>query len=202
MRTAIDLQPAPPEVLKPIHPNKATGVTLFYGVSLIMVGYIAFATVERFKVQAAILEGTVRVEEAKAERDQLQKRTEELNRKAGISNDLTEWLAMSPPAQVVALLLSGQVEPNISFSRMVVDMEPGAPNAKISIDLINDSPDVASRQDNSSRQINKIQAALEKAGFKTVNIEADQPSPEGWRFVTIVALPQGGDFKKLFKTSR
>lgn len=202
MRTAIDLQPAPPELLKPIHPSKATGVTLFYAMSFILVGYIAFATVERFKVQAAILEGTVRVEEAKAERDKLQQRTEELNRKAAISNDLTEWLAMSPPAQGLALLLSGQVEPNISFSKMVVDLEPGAPNAKISIDLISDAPEVASRQDNSSRQVNKIQAALEKAGFKTVNIEADQPSPEGWRFVTIVALPQGGDFKKLFKTTR
>ena len=202
MRTAIDLQPVPPAVLKPLNPNKATGVTLFYAVSLMLVGYIAFATIQRFKMQAAIMEGSVRVEEAKAERDKLLERTEALNRKAAISNDLTEWLAMSPPAQALALLLTGQVEPNISFSRMIVDLEPGAPNAKISIDLISDAPDIARRQDNSSRQVNKIQAALEKAGFKTVNIESDQPSPEAWRFVTIVALPQGGDFKKLFKTTR
>jgi hypothetical protein len=38
---------------------------------------------------------------------------------------------------------------------------------------------------------------LDRAGFHTVNIDTDQPTPDGWRFVAIIALPAKGDFSML-----
>jgi hypothetical protein len=52
-------------------------------------------------------------------------------------------------------------------------------------------------QDSASRQVASIQAALDRAGFHTVNIDTDQPTPDGWRFVAIIALPAKGDFSML-----
>lgn len=191
MRIANDIQLTPPEVNKPLRANLAWGVTAFHVITFLLLAVIVFATISRFKVEATILSETALLGEAKAERDTIEQQTLALQRKVAISDDITTWLSMSPPAQALTLLLARQVEPDISYTRLAIEMEPGAPNAKISIEFASSSPD------NSSRQVNKIQSALEKAGFEMVNIEADLAIPEGWRYVTIVALPPKGSFEKL-----
>jgi len=195
-RVAIDIQPSPPDVFKPLPGKLSIAVTLFYLLSIGLLAYAGYASWSRIKIEQQITEVNTSLSADNERQKTLEAETLALQKRAEISTDLTEWLAMSPPAQAMILLLARQVEPNISFSKLVIELEPGAPNAKITLEIL------SADQDNSARQINRVQAALEKANFKTVNIDADQPTPEGWRFVTTVALPRNGEFQKLVKNAQ
>ena len=67
----------------------------------------------------------------------------------------------------------------------------GQPSFKLVVELVSASHDSA------TRQINRLQDALDRAGFRTINVDSDGPTPEGWRFASTVALPANGDFSKL-----
>jgi len=72
----------------------------------------------------------------------------------------------------LALLLTRDVEPNVSFSRLVVAMDQGQPSFKLVVELVSASHDSA------TRQINRLQDALDRAGFRTINVDSDGP-PRG-----------------------
>ncbi len=191
MRVAIDIQPNPPEVPKSLPPGGANGITFFYFVALLLVGYIGVATTQHLHLAAARGRTETSLSDAQAELTGLISEGSDLMRRAAVAKELAEWLAITPPTQSLLLLLTQEVEPNVSFSRLQVEMEPGQPAAKITVEINTPSDDAA------SRQVASIQSALEKAGFRGINVDKDEPTPEGRRFMTTVALPLKGDYSLL-----
>lgn len=197
MRVALDLQLNPPEVPKPLKPKWAPVLNLFYALCVCLLGYAGIASAQRFQLEAARTENAARLQGQNAELSRLQAEAASLTRQAAISGDLAEWLTITPPAQALTLLLTKEVQPNVSFSRLLIEMEQGQPNVRITVEMQTANPEAA------SRQVAGIQAALDRAGFRTINVDTDSPTPEGWRFIAMLALPLNGDFAQLIsETSR
>lgn len=190
-RSAFDVTCEPQDVVKPLPANRIHFVTAFYAMMAVFLGWFVF---NQFRIkgyqqtEATTMSETSALE---AERDQLTQALKEMEKRAQISGDLVEWLAITPPAQAVVLMIAREVEPNVSFTRLTVDMEPGTPNLKLTTEFFSTDTEV------STRQVAKIQQALDRAGFRTINIETDQPIPEGWRFSILLACPQDGDFQSI-----
>lgn len=196
MKVAFDIQPDPVPVLKPASPSLLPAITGFYALTVVMLGLIGAMTAQRIGLEKRRQVIAAERIESGARRDALLAELRGLEKRASISDDLIEWLSICPPAQSLILLLSRDVEPSVAFSKLSMELEPGSPNAKITVEFS------ASNQDISTKQVANIQAALIKSGFRTVNIEADAPTPEGWRFVTLVALPLKGDFAQVNQNTR
>jgi hypothetical protein len=191
MQLAIDLHPEPADTVKPLNPSLRHAVTLFYALCAGMLAYAGFAFYKRTGVERATQASAEQFQIATAESQRIQG---EFNRIIGLrakAGELAEWLAISPPTQALVLLITQEVEPNVAFSRLAIEMEQGQPSAKITIELNAPNPDSA------SRQVAKVQAALDRAGFRTATVDTDAPTPEGWRFSAIVALPRNGEFTQI-----
>jgi hypothetical protein len=195
MRLAIDIQQNPPSVHKPLPQNRIILVIVFYLVVLGLGGINAYLYTKKTAILNEIAVHEKNLEEAKGIQAKIESDTIALQKNAQLARDLGDWLSINTPAQALLLLISRQVEPNVSFTELLTEFEPGAANGRITIEIISSSLDA------SSRQIAKIQEELGRAGFRTINIESDQPTAAGWRFVVMLALPTQGHFANLVKKS-
>lgn len=191
MQLAIDLQPEPPETPKALNQSLRNGVVLFYLLSTSLLAYAGIASLKRIHVEGATSVFENKIKAATAESQRLQSEFEGITNLRAKAGDLAEWLTISPPAQALVLLVTQEVEPNVAFTRLAIEMEPAQPSAKITVELNTPGSESA------SRQVAKIQAALDRAGFRTATVDTDAPTPEGWKFSAIVALPRNGDFSQL-----
>jgi hypothetical protein len=191
MQLAIDLQPNPNPTPEPLPKAADTIVTFFYLAVILLLVFLGAAWAKRYTIQQQMTQTTADLARANASLADLRAEQTRLGKQGVVAGGLAEWLSMSPPAQALALLLTRDVEPNVSFSRLVVAMDQGQPSFKLVVELVSASHDSA------TRQINRLQDALDRAGFRTINVDSDGPTPEGWRFASTVALPANGDFSKL-----
>ena len=191
MQLAIDLQPEPPETPKALNQSLRNVVVLFYALSAGLLAYAGIASFKRIHVEEATHVFENKIKAATAESQRLQSEFDSITNLRAKAGDLAEWLTISPPAQALVLLVTQEVEPNVAFTRLAIEMEPAQPSAKITVELSTPGSESA------SRQVAKIQAALDRAGFRTATVDTDAPTPEGWKFSAIVALPRNGDFSQL-----
>ena len=191
MQLAIDLQPEPPETPKALNQSLRNVVVLFYARSAGLLAYAGIASFKRIHVEEATHVFENKIKAATAESQRLQSEFDSITNLRAKAGDLAEWLTISPPAQALVLLVTQEVEPNVAFTRLAIEMEPAQPSAKITVELSTPGSESA------SRQVAKIQAALDRAGFRTATVDTDAPTPEGWKFSAIVALPRNGDFSQL-----
>lgn len=191
MQLAIDLQPEPPETPKALNQSLRNVVVLFYALSAGLLAYAGIASFKRIHVEEATHVFENKIKAATAESQRLQSEFDSITNLRAKAGDLAEWLTISPPAQALVLLVTQEVEPNVAFTRLAIEMEPAQPSAKITVELNTPGSESA------SRQVAKIQAALDRAGFRTATVDTDAPTPEGWKFSAIVALPRNGDFSQL-----
>lgn len=191
MRIAIDLQPNPPDVPRSLPAAGANAVTFFYFAMALLAVYGIVATTQHVRIAAAGARCDRELAEAQRDLASAIAEASELSRRTAVATELSDWLAITPPAQALLLALVQEVEPNVSFSRVQVEMEPGQPIARVAVDINTASGDAA------SRQVANVQNALERVGCRGINVDRDEPTPEGRRFVTTVALPLHGDFTLL-----
>jgi len=191
MIIAHDLQINPAELPRPLKATLQNLVVLFYAMILIFSVIIAVTLLQGVRVA---VESELQSKKLLADQTKLSAIEKEANSMAQLrakAGDLSDWLNITPPAQALVILITQQLEPNVTFSRLAIEMEQAQPNAKITVEL------TTSKQESATRQIAKIQSALDRAGFRTATIDTDAPSPEGWKFSAIVALPRNGDFSLL-----
>lgn len=191
MQLAIDLQPEPPETPKALNQSLRNVVVFFYVLSAGLLAYAGIASFKRIHVEEATHVFENKIKAATTESQRLQSEFDSITNLRAKAGDLAEWLTISPPAQALVLLVTQEVEPNVAFTRLAIEMEPAQPSAKITVELNTPGSESA------SRQVAKIQAALDRAGFRTATVDTDAPTPEGWKFSAIVALPRNGDFSQL-----
>jgi hypothetical protein len=191
MQLAIDLQPEPPETPKALNQSLRNVVVFFYVLSAGLLVYAGIASFKRIHVEEATHVFENKIKAATTESQRLQSEFDSITNLRAKGGDLAEWLTISPPAQALVLLVTQEVEPNVAFTRLAIEMEPAQPSAKITVELNTPGSESA------SRQVAKIQAALDRAGFRTATVDTDAPTPEGWKFSAIVALPRNGDFSQL-----
>jgi hypothetical protein len=191
MTLAHDLQINPPELPRPLKPALSNAIVLFYVTILAFSIYIGTTVLKGVRVTAEseILAKQFLLDESKL--SAIEKEADSIAQLRAKAGDLSDWLSITPPAQALVILITQQLEPNVTFSRLAIEMEQAQPNAKITVEL------TTSKQESATRQIAKIQSALDLAGFRTATIDTDSPSPEGWKFSAIVALPRNGDFSLL-----
>ena len=121
----------------------------------------------------------------------LKNEADKIQHNTAVANDFAEWLSITPPTQMLTFLLSTQVEPNISLTRLSVEMAQGSPNFKVTVQMATKDQGAA------GRQVLRTTKLLEDAGFQAVNTDTDSPTPEGWIFAATYASPAHGNFSKL-----
>lgn len=191
MTLAHDLQVNPPELPRPLKPALSNLVVLLYATILAFSIYIGSTALQGVRVAAESEVLSKNLLAAQTKLSAIEKEANSMAQLRAKAGDLSEWLNITPPAQALVILITQQLEPNVTFSRLAIEMEQAQPNAKITVEL------TTSKQESATRQIAKIQSALDRAGFRTATIDTDAPSPEGWKFSAIVALPRNGDFSLL-----
>ena len=197
MRLAIDIQRMPTAVPRPLPASLTHSVTVFYIVTVLSAGLAGFAYMRGVKLDAAYAVADADLTQRKSELAKIKKEADTLDEQKKMSGDLAEWLSITPPAQALLLLFSDNVQANVSFQQLSIDLPPGDPTVKIGLTMLIGIDDALSRADAASQQTARLTDALANAGFRQVNVEQDHATPEGWQYVAIYSLPPKGNYTKL-----